>query len=127
MVHRDSRQDAREVADRRNAHRDAAVENAEIPLSADEVWDVLVEHCGATEAMREEFCYHFATTPEFRFMGSLGFGGKVYDPATRPRVGYYREDETPERRAAAMKANAVLTPTWAPGSRPQSGSSEEEA
>ena len=48
------------------------------PAQARAVYNVLVEHAGATEAGRDAFVVVQANSlqPEFRFQGSLGFGGK---------------------------------------------------
>ena len=46
---------------------------------------------------------------EFRFQGSLGFGGKIYfNPHRGLYVSCYREDETPERNSAIERMNAWL-------------------
>lgn len=75
------------------------------------IWDIVVEHCGGHEDMRDDFRRAYALgTREFRFGGNFGFGGKVrpfYKP--HPIVSYYLEDETDERKAAAMAANKALT------------------
>jgi len=87
-----------------------------------EVWDVLVEECGASEDPQAghgfiAFAHYFGDRSdlhelkEFRFMGSLGFGGKVWhQPHAQPPidVNYYAEDESPDRRAAAQRANERL-------------------
>lgn len=85
-----------------------------VPLTSDEVWrhrvfNILVDTCGASEGMREEFVFHWPDCREFRFQCRLGFGGKVYDerPAS-PRVSCYSEDENPYRVAAIAEANARL-------------------
>lgn len=79
------------------------------------VWDVLVEECGARPSQWDQFSSLWPECTEFRFMGVLGFGGKVYDDLGAPWVGCYREDETPERRAVIERTNerlraAVTTP-----------------
>lgn len=75
---------------------------------ADRVFDILVEECGAVEDMREDFRFHFADTPEFRFQGHLGFGGKIHNPVVDPYVSCYPEDETSHRRAMINRANKRL-------------------
>jgi hypothetical protein len=74
------------------------------------VYDLLVSIGGATESMRDSFIYHHARDKfpcdEFRFMGTLGFGGKYY--RRENRVSCYREDETPLRRQIIERLNAEL-------------------
>lgn len=87
--------------------------------TANGVYDVLVAHCGAREASREDFVYTHTREfcIEYRFMGSLGFGGKFWrNHSFRPDGTYgehwyvsnYREDETPVTRAAAEAAAGPL-------------------
>ena len=80
---------------------------------ANQVWDILVETCGAHEDMRSDFLYQAQQTRrlEFRFQGSFGFGGKVYVEEP-PRVSCYPEDETDERNAAVATANNKLNFLW---------------
>lgn len=80
------------------------------------VYDVLVKYAGAKDdeydkktfvqaAVDWDYKYSF----EYRFIGSLGFGGKIRLPLFRyPHVTCYPEDETPERRSAIEKTNAEL-------------------
>lgn len=46
---------------------------------------------------------------EYRFIGSLGFGGKFWRNNGRWYVTAYREDLTPERQAVIDATNAALT------------------
>jgi hypothetical protein len=83
--------------------------------TADAVWSILVEEAGAREDQRDEFVGYIVTPSqfghEFRFMGSLASGGKLYSYSPRHGfyVGCYPEDRTPERSAAIDRANARLT------------------
>ena len=74
------------------------------------VFDLLVSIGGAIESMRDDFIFHHATseTPcdEYRFQGSLGFGGKYWLKTNR--VNCYREDESPERVAIIKQLNDEL-------------------
>lgn len=76
------------------------------------VWDVLVKHCGADESQREYFLASAdpKVTREWRFMGALGFGGKIWlnPEMEKPYVNCYREDETPARTKMIAAANAEL-------------------
>lgn len=48
---------------------------------------------------------------EYRFCGSLGFGGKFRNNGNNenvPYVDYYQENKTPERDAAVQRANERL-------------------
>lgn len=76
---------------------------------ANAVFDLLVRHAGAREEQRDEFVYHMTRgCEEFRFQGSLGFGGKLYVDRRGWRVGCYREDLTPERADTIRRVNAAL-------------------
>ena len=74
------------------------------------VFDLLVEECGAREHLRGDFIHFLSQTDgaEFRFQGSLGFGGKLYNEAKGFRVSCYTEDQTPERDAAIKLTNELL-------------------
>jgi hypothetical protein len=80
---------------------------------ASRVYQVLVQHCGAPadEASAASFIHYF-TKPnpgsEYRFVGSLGFGGKFRFP--RFTVDCYPEHETAARLAAIRVANEHLSP-----------------
>jgi len=65
------------------------------------IFDILVEECGAEEPMRLEFVRYHMTEPryfptEYRFIGSLGFGGKFWHANGRDGwyVTCYQEDNT---------------------------------
>lgn len=81
--------------------------------TADAIYTLLVKECGANEFHRETFIYSQsgAFIPEWRFMGSLGFGGKFYRDFKDGKwwVGCYREDDTPARESMIQTANARLT------------------
>ncbi|GAA0719400.1 hypothetical protein Drose_05725 [Dactylosporangium roseum] len=79
------------------------------PEQATAVYDILVRHAGARGDGRDEFVHHLTHgCTEFRFMGSLGFGGKLYVEPGRWRVDCYPEDSTAAREAAIRVANAAL-------------------
>lgn len=77
------------------------------------VWDILVQHAGAWEDDREAFVIVATDRAyrclEYRFVGKLGFGGKVW-LWNKPHVyiNCYREDETPERRKIMTATNRAL-------------------
>lgn len=75
---------------------------------ANAIWDALVEHAGAAEWQREEFVQlHVAgRCDEFRFMGSLGAGGKFWRHTWT--VDCYPEDLTPARQQSIAATNAAL-------------------
>jgi len=77
---------------------------------ANAVYDILVRVCGASETERQSFVIHQTTedVTEWRFCGSLGFGGKFWHNAGRIYVNCYREDETPERLKCIEEANKSL-------------------
>lgn len=85
------------------------------------VWDVLANRLGVPSRHLGkvgpqafwEFCQAWPACVEYRFMGTLGFGGKVWwdeSVAIAPRcwVSGYPEDMTPERLDAIKAANADL-------------------
>ena len=80
------------------------------------IFDVLVKEAGAPEQLRDDFVYHHARCEdrcdEFRFVGSLGWGGK-YRSGTNS-VSCYSEDETPSRRLVIEKTNAALSEVTTP-------------
>ncbi len=78
-----------------------------------QIWDVLVKHAGASEGGREAFIALASDwgerTLEYRFMGSLGFGGKVWlNNGPHTYVNCYREHETEGRRKLMEIANGEL-------------------
>jgi hypothetical protein len=76
---------------------------------AERVYDILVKGCGASENGRADFVSTVTTDglTEYRFMGDLGFGGKLY--AENPlRVSCYQEDETPDRLEMIALTNQKL-------------------
>lgn len=79
---------------------------------AEQVWAILAQECGASNLYWEKisFVNEFSKdvpASEWRFQGSLGFGGKFRFP--RMSVDCYPEDLTPARREAIDKANSRLT------------------
>lgn len=80
---------------------------------AERVYDVLVKEAGATddESNRLQFKFFWRRHgDEFRFMGTLGFGGKLHVTRRVPRlrVDCYPEDLTPERAETIERTNRVL-------------------
>lgn len=80
---------------------------------AHKVWDILYEECHAAESDREAYVIHCTVQGwprEWRFMGALGFGGKIrcrgVDRFTY--VDYYPEDRTDDRDAMVRRANDRL-------------------
>lgn len=97
--------------------------SATSPLTEEQahrIYDVLQECAGASASHddRMSFVYEYtssAPTTEWRFQGSLGFGGKFrYFPPNRPwYVDCYPEDLTPERKGVLEKTNARLQELFA--------------
>jgi hypothetical protein len=76
-------------------------------------YDILVDQAGAPgrAETRASFVSHFTThrgALEWRFMGSLGFGGKFWRNDGRYYITCYREDETKKRKAVIDKVNRLL-------------------
>lgn len=82
---------------------------------ANQVYDILVDYCDASEKDRPAFVYHHTSqkfydwgSTEYRFMGSLGFGGKFRTQGTDMYVDMYIEDQTPETVEMVRKTNKAL-------------------
>lgn len=73
-----------------------------------EIWDVLHRHCGASAVMSPAFPFHWPKCVEYRFMGALGFGGKIWNNAGRWYVTCYGEHQTKERLGMIQRANLCL-------------------
>lgn len=74
-----------------------------------EVYKILMEEVGASEHDLEHFVQDQTSempAEEWRFSGSLGFGGKYW--RKRNRVDCYQEDETPRRKERIEWANRRL-------------------
>lgn len=74
------------------------------------IYKILAEEVGADPRDADSFVRNF-TSPsavEWRFCGTLGFGGKFYRNAGRHYVQCYREDETPERRRTIERVNKLI-------------------
>ena len=73
------------------------------------IYNVLIALTGAPVADKENFIYHHIRPNgpnEWRFCGSLGFGGKYWSEDNR--VSCYSEDETPEREEIIKLTNIAL-------------------
>ena len=88
------------------------------------IYDILIRCCGASENEEDrlEFVNHAMAhdpshTLEFRFQGSLGFGGKIWIYNSEvPYVNFYPEDSTPSRERAVLGANDELAELFTHGS-----------
>jgi len=82
------------------------------PEVANDIYNILVEECGAPESMRENFVYSQTNEfiKEWRFQGRLRFGGKFWRRRDDSQwdVNYYPEDQTAERDAMQARANERL-------------------
>lgn len=79
------------------------------------VWGILVNYAGATDSDSNwvSFRQWFDRAiehggDEYRFMGSLGFGGKFWLHRDGMHVSCYREDLTPAREATIAETNIAL-------------------
>lgn len=67
-------------------------------IVAHAIYTVLMETCGASPTLREQFVQAQAHGPsEYRFGGDLSFGGKFWNANNRWYVNCYKEDETDHR------------------------------
>ena len=85
-------------------------------VQANAVYDILVQHAGANNDQRDRewFIYvHKDTCREYRFQGSLGFGGKLYVEPDGWRVSCYPDDRTPRRQAIIDATNGALAELYA--------------
>ncbi len=79
---------------------------------ANEVYNILVEHAGASESMRNNFVYVHTDDKdenlcwEYRFCGKFGFGGKYW--SQRNAISYYPEDRTKKLDKLELKVNKLL-------------------
>lgn len=83
------------------------------------IWDILREECGASDSARDfaSFDRAWPTCLEYRFVGHLGFGGKIWRNGGRVYVTCYREDETPEMQEIRDARNAGDGPEGEPAPR----------
>jgi hypothetical protein len=77
-----------------------------------EIYDILVAVCHAPDSVSDRLQFrHFwdGGGNEYRFGGSLGFGGKFWRANYVPwSVSCYREDETPKRLEIIARTNEQL-------------------
>lgn len=74
-----------------------------------EAWKVLVDEAEANPEHTDDFLHHFPSCGEYRFMGALGFGGKIYASGHEPfRVDTYPELMTPGKAEIIERVNARL-------------------
>ena len=82
---------------------------------ANQIYDILIEFAGPDNYLtpRDSFVRWFVEdsrySKEFRFQGSLGFGGKFWRNNDRLYVNCYSEDETPERMRVIERVNDALS------------------
>ena len=80
------------------------------------VYDVLVQEAKAAEDYRERFLDYMTeelpsrgrTNGEWRFMGCLGFGGKLYWDGRRASINKYPEDRSDEDVVLIKRVNDML-------------------
>jgi len=77
------------------------------------IWSILQEHAGARPVYEDDFVYAFTRSSsgpptEWRFQGTLGFGGKFWRYDGKYYVTCYPEDKTPERIATCDRVNSLL-------------------
>jgi hypothetical protein len=83
------------------------------PAQAHAVWNLLVKMAGANEGDRDAFVDYLTRDTtfghEYRFMGLLGFGGKLhYDDWSGAQIGCYPEDRDDVRDAIVTVVNEQL-------------------
>lgn len=82
---------------------------------ANQIYDILIEFAGPINYLtpRDSFVRWFVEdsrySKEFRFQGSLGFGGKFWRNDGRLYVNCYSEDETAGRMAIIERINYELS------------------
>lgn len=89
----------------------------DLPLdveTANKVYDILVEHAGASDSENSRLAFTYAQCrqylTEYRFIGSLGFGGKFRRGGHNQDlyVDCYSEDRSPARYEAIISTNMAL-------------------
>ena len=82
---------------------------------AHKIWKILVEHAGCREDnySRQAFIDYLVNhwecqDVEWRFGGSLGFGGKLYYNNNGLYVNCYSEDLNPKREQILQNTNSAL-------------------
>lgn len=77
---------------------------------ATRAYDILVEEAGAPLLLRDDFVFQQRRgCREYRFQGSLGFGGKFWNwMGTKLHVTCYPEDLTDERAEIIKRTDARL-------------------
>ena len=83
-----------------------------LKIRATAIWNVLVEFCGANPDDEEFFVNNalaYSSFREYRFQGSLGFGGTIhFGVGSTPHVSYYKEHHTEDRWEIWEKTNKAL-------------------
>jgi hypothetical protein len=80
----------------------------------EQAYDLLVRHlnavndAGEKKAFVDAYCQREHRATEWRFGGSLGFGGKFWRNAGRFYVSCYPEDATKTRKKNIAKVDAAL-------------------
>lgn len=72
------------------------------------VWAILAKECGARPEMPDDFPRQWPKCVEYRFIGALGFGGKIWATREGWYVTNYPENDTPERNEMRARANKAL-------------------
>lgn len=79
-------------------------------ITCKNIYSYLVQECKAHETLMSDFVHHVSSrkTGEYRFQGSLGFGGKFYWGDSW-RVSAYTEDMTNDLRSLIERVNKELS------------------
>ena len=99
----------------RETLEDTKMNPQDLPMDDDdhdfwnEVYDILVRHAGASDRPRNRDMFIWSQpTPEFRFGGLLGFGGKFWVNNGKVYISCYIENSDDEKRAIIEETNAAL-------------------
>lgn len=74
----------------------------------DRIWSILERYAGAYPRDKDQFIRHWPECMEFRFCGSLGFGGKVWYNGEKAYIDCYSEDLNPDRQNVIDLVNELL-------------------
>lgn len=81
-------------------------------VQANQIYDILVREAGADNRAYSRECFTLTVTAptfrEYRFGGSLGFGGKFWNANDEWYVNMYTEDFNPGRVEVMVATNATL-------------------
>ena len=74
----------------------------------EKIWQILEEHAGAYPNNKDNFLANWPECTEYRFCGSLGFGGKIWHNCRKVYINCYSEDLNPKKQKVIDKVNGLI-------------------